>query len=131
MWGKLVDIGAFASVCCVTRLPAGKRSACPERTELYYSLVKEGITVARATGLDMPEDFVGALREMNADLAPTVRASIHYDLETGRRLELEDLAETIVCMSRKHGGPTPPNFAMYAALKPYIQGGRSAPLATQ
>ncbi len=132
MWCKLVDVGAFASISCVTRLPAGAMLACPETTELYYSLVEEGIAVARATGLDMPEDFVGELREMNVDLAPTVRASMYYDLETGRRLELEDLAGTIVRVGRKHGVPTPLNFAMYAALKPYINGGPSAPhLATQ
>ena len=131
MWCKLVDVGAFASVSCVTRLPAGEMLACPETTELYYSLVEEGIAVATATGLDMPENFVGELRDMNVDLAPTVRASMYYDLEAGRRLELEDLAGTIVRMGEKHGVPTPLNFAMYAALKPYINGGRNAPLATQ
>ena len=131
MWCKLVDVGAFASICCVTRLPAGEMLSCPETSELYYSLVEEGIAVARATGLDMPEDFVGELRGMNADLAPTVRASMYYDLEAGRRLELEDLAGTIVRVGRQQGVPTPLNFAMYAALKPYINGGRSAPLDTQ
>ncbi len=131
MWCKLVDVGAFASISCVTRLPAGEMLVCPETTKLYYSLVEEGIAVARATGLDMPEDFVGELREMNVDLAPTVRASMYYDLEAGRRLELEDLAGTIVRMGRKHGVATPLNFAMYAALKPYINGGRSEPLTTQ
>ncbi len=131
MWCKLVDVGAFASVSCVTRLPAGEMLACPETTELYYRFVEEGIAVATATGPDMPEDFVGELREMNVDLAPTVRASMYYDLEAGRRLELEELAGTIVRRGEKHGVPTPLNFAMYAALKPYINGGHNAPLATQ
>ncbi len=30
MWCKLVDVGAFASISCVTRLPAGEMLACPE-----------------------------------------------------------------------------------------------------
>lgn len=122
MWCKLVDVAAFASVCCVTRLAAGEILACPETTELYYSLVEEGIAVARGRGLNMPDDFVAELRAMNVDLAPSVRASMARDLEAGRRLELEDLAGAIVRAGRKWAVPTPLNFAMYAALKPFVNG---------
>jgi 2-dehydropantoate 2-reductase len=47
---------------------------------------------------------------------------MHYDLHDGKRLELEALNGTVVRMGREHGIATPLNFAIYAALKPYVDG---------
>jgi 2-dehydropantoate 2-reductase len=45
-----------------------------------------------------------------------------HDLLAGRRLELESLNGTVVRLGRERGVPTPLNFAIYAALRPYAQG---------
>jgi len=45
-----------------------------------------------------------------------------YDLAVGKRLELESLNGTVVRLGQEHGIPTPLNFAVYAALKPYANG---------
>ena len=52
----------------------------------------------------------------------TARASMAADLLAGRRLELEWLNGAIVRLGRDLGVPTPLNFAVYAALKPYLDG---------
>jgi 2-dehydropantoate 2-reductase len=44
------------------------------------------------------------------------------DVAAGRRLELDVLNGVAVRLERRHGIPTPINFAIYAALKPYIDG---------
>jgi 2-dehydropantoate 2-reductase len=51
---------------------------------------------------------------------------MYYDLAAGRRLELEVLNGTVVRLGGEHGIPTPINFAIYAALKPYLNGAPSA-----
>jgi 2-dehydropantoate 2-reductase len=53
---------------------------------------------------------------------PTIRGSLYYDLAAGRRLEIETLNGTVVRLGRERGVPTPANFAVYAALKPYESG---------
>jgi 2-dehydropantoate 2-reductase len=51
-----------------------------------------------------------------------IRGSLYYDLAAGRRLEIETLNGTVVRLGREHRVPTPANFAVYAALKPYAGG---------
>ena len=45
-----------------------------------------------------------------------------YDMDDGKRLELEALNDTVVRLGREYGIPTPLNVAIYAALKTYIDG---------
>jgi 2-dehydropantoate 2-reductase len=122
MWGKLLSVSAFAAVCCVTRLPAGVILRCPETTALLWGAIAEGDAVARVNGVAMPEDFVQQMQSRAATLAPTTRASMYYDLEAGRRLELDDVVGSVVRLGEKYGVATPLCFAMYAALKPFEHG---------
>jgi 2-dehydropantoate 2-reductase len=122
MWGKLLSVSAFAAVCCVTRLPAGIILRCPETTALLWGAIAEGDAVARVNGVAMPEDFVQQMQSRAATLAPTTRASMYYDLEAGRRLELDDVVGSVVRLGEKYGVATPLCFAMYAALKPFEHG---------
>jgi 2-dehydropantoate 2-reductase len=46
-----------------------------------------------------------------------------HDILAGRRLEIEALNGAVVRLGRQAGVPTPLNFAVYAALKPYADGG--------
>jgi 2-dehydropantoate 2-reductase len=122
MWGKLLGVSALAAVACVTRLPAGAITSCPETAFLLWGIVEEGFSVARASGVALPDDFMDQLQLTAAGIDPTMRPSMYYDLEAGRRLELEDLVGTVVRLGQKHGVATPLTFAMYAALKPYVDG---------
>ena len=45
----------------------------------------------------------------------------------GRRLELESLNGEVVRRGREHGIETPLNFAVYAALRPYVDGPPTPP----
>ncbi len=52
--------------------------------------------------------------------------SLYHDLAAGRRLELESLNGTVVRLGRHCGIPTLFNFAIYAALKPSVDGAKIA-----
>jgi 2-dehydropantoate 2-reductase len=122
MWGKLLAVSAFTGVCCVTRLPAGAVRSCRETTSLLWGAVNEGISVAKATGSVMPDGLLDQLRAVSESMDPMLRPSMHYDIEKGKPLELEDMIGVIVRKGEQFHVATPLTFAMYAALKPYVNG---------
>ena len=65
--------------------------------------------------MDQSMDFFSSVE-------PSVRGSMYYDLAAGRRLELDVLNGTVVRLGSENGIPTPINFTIFAALKPYLNG---------
>ncbi len=82
--------------------------------------------VARASGIDLPTDCVEQAITQAA-VEPWGRGSLHGDLAGGRRLELESLNGEVARLGRAHGIETPLNFAIYAALRPYVDGAPGLP----
>jgi 2-dehydropantoate 2-reductase len=62
--------------------------------------------------------------ESAAKLAPHLYSSLHHDLSQGRRLELEALHGHAARLGQRLGVPTPMVFAVYAGLKPHLEGRR-------
>ena len=60
-------------------------------------------------------------------LEPWALGSMAHDLQSEKRLELESLNGTVVRLGRAAGVPAPLNFAIYAALKPFVDGPPAAP----
>lgn len=127
MWGKLLGVSAFTAVCCVTRLPAAAIISCPETSALFWGAMEEGLAVARASGVAMPDNFLDQNRGIMAGINPMLRPSMYYDLQAGKPLELEDMIGVVVRLGNKHDVSTPLTFAMYAALKPFVNGAPDIP----
>jgi 2-dehydropantoate 2-reductase len=122
MWGKLLGVSAFTAVCCVTRLPGAAITSYPETSALFWGAMEEGLAVARASGVAMPDNFLDQSRGIVAGINPMMRPSMYYDLEAGKPLELEAMVGVVVRLGEKHEVSTPLTFALYAALKPYVNG---------
>jgi 2-dehydropantoate 2-reductase len=120
MWGKLLGVSAFTAVCCVTRLPGAAITSYPETSALFWGAMEEGLAVARASGVAMPDNFLDQSRGIVAGINPMMRPSMYYDLEAGKPLELEAMVGVVVRLGEKHEVSTPLTFALYAALKPYV-----------
>jgi 2-dehydropantoate 2-reductase len=88
--------------------------------------MQEVEAVGRASGANLPEGCVDQSMDFFSSLEPSMRGSMYYDLAAGRRLELDVLNGTVVGLGDTHGIPTPFNFAIYAALKPYLNGAPSS-----
>src|SRR5262249_39735355 len=97
--------------------------ACPETRTLLRQVMEEVDAVGRAGGVTLPDGLPDRTLRFFEGANPAIRGSLYYDLEAGRRLEIETLSGTVVHLGRKRGVPTPANFAIYAALKPYADGG--------
>jgi 2-dehydropantoate 2-reductase len=122
LWQKFLFICAFSGVTAVTRLPIGTILADSVTHALFRGKVEEVEAVARADGIDLPANCVEQALATAAAVEPWGRGSLYHDLAVGRRLELESLNGEVVRRGREHGIETPLNFAIYAALRPYVDG---------
>jgi 2-dehydropantoate 2-reductase len=122
IWQKYLFICAFSGVTALTRMPIGAILTDQVTHELFRGTLEEVEAVARASGIELPEDCVEQAMATAEAVKPWGRGSMYHDLDHGRRLELEALNGEVVRRGRKHDIRTPLNFAIYAALKPYING---------
>jgi 2-dehydropantoate 2-reductase len=122
LWEKFVLICGLSGLTALTRLPIGAILACAETRALYQQTMEETHAVGQAQGVALPDGVVERTVKYFEAADPAVRGSLYYDLAAGRRLEIDTLNGTVVRLGRKRGVPTPANFAVYAALKPYADG---------
>ena len=127
IWQKFLFICAFSGVTAVTRVPIGPILADPATHALFRGTLEEVETVARAGKIELPDDCGEQALAMAANVEPWGRGSLYHDLAHAGRLELDALNGEVVRRGRQHGIQTPLNFAIYAALKPYINGTPSPP----
>ncbi len=127
LWQKFLFICAFSGVTAVTRLPIGTILADSVTSVFFRGTSEEVEAVVRAGGIDLPADCVEQAMATAAAAEPWAHGSLYHDLAGGRRLELESLNGEVVRRGREYGVSTPLNFAIYAALRPYLAG---APVLT-
>lgn len=127
LWQKFLEICGLSGVGTLTRLPIGPIFSCPETSALLRVTMEEVAAVAQACKVTLPENCVDKEMAFLGSRVPSVRGSMYYDLASGRRLELETLNGTVVRLGREHDVPTPYNFVIYAALKPYVEGTPAMP----
>jgi 2-dehydropantoate 2-reductase len=127
LWQKFLFICAFSGVTAVSRLPIGTVLADPATHALFRGTSEEVEAVARAGGIELPADCVEQAMSQAAAVEPWGRGSLYGDLAAGRRLELESLNGEVVRRGREDGVSTPLNFAIYAALRPYVDGAPEVP----
>src|SRR5262245_19532330 len=126
LWEKLVALAASGGAMAATRLPIGSIRDCPETSALLRAVIDEAVAVGRAAGIPLPADCVERHWATLQGLDRSARGSMSHDLLAGRRLEVEALNGAVVRAGRQAGVPTPLNFAVYAALKPYAEGAPSS-----
>ncbi len=125
IWEKFVLLAATGGGGTLTRLPIGIVRANEETSALYRLAMEEAVAVGRAHGIALPADCVEQHWARICSVDGAVRSSMTNDVIAGRRLELEALNGMVVRLGQEHGVPTPVNFVIYAALKPYVDGART------
>jgi 2-dehydropantoate 2-reductase len=119
LWRKFVFICAQAGVTATTRLPVGEIRATETTWHLYRRIMEEVAAVARARGVDLPEGTVAEWIEFARDLDPESYSSLHHDLESGGRLELDALHGSVVRHAETAGVDVPMNEAVEGMLRPW------------
>ena len=122
VWEKYLLICAQAGLTAVTGCPSGVLRAIPETWHLYRRVLEELAALAAASGVGLGADVVDRVLGAAAALGPQTRSSLADDLAAGRRLELEGLHGYAVRLGQRLGVATPSIFAVYAALRPHVEG---------
>ncbi len=125
IWGKFIIV-CGATVAALSRLSVGEIAKEPELRQLARMAGAEAIELASAKGLSFGPDILDRADKGIDEIAasnPAWRTSLLQDLDAGRPLELDAWSGGAVLMGKELGIPTPVNFAMYAGLKPYENGG--------
>jgi 2-dehydropantoate 2-reductase len=122
VWGKFVNLAAFAGVTSIARSPIGRVYEHPATLAFYRTLMEENYAVARAEGLDFPAAQVESVLEMFRGQPYTQKSSMLVDLEAGKPIELPWLSGRMVELAARHGIAVPANEAVVAALGPFVDG---------
>jgi 2-dehydropantoate 2-reductase len=88
---------------------------------MFRQIVSEVVELGRREGVPLGDDVVDQQVSFAAGLAPDSYSSLHHDLTTGRRMELDALHGSVVRRADRLGLPVPANRAVLAALDPWAR----------
>ena len=124
LWEKFVLLVAISGTTTVSRSRIGVVRADPDLKWLLETAMRETWQVGRQRGIALADDLVEATLKMVDGLPAEMTSSMHGDLDAGGRLEAPWLAGAVARMAREAGLEAPANRAIYAALKPFVEGRR-------
>jgi 2-dehydropantoate 2-reductase len=122
IWEKFVFLVAVSSTTALARVPLGVVRADPDLRWMFEQAMRETWTLGRRRGVKLRDDFVDKQLAFLDTLPAEMRASMLHDLEAGNRLEAPWLCGAVARMSAEAGLAAPVNRAVYAALKPLVNG---------
>ena len=122
IWDKMAFLATFAGLTSLLRLPIGPIRKDPSTRALLRAALEEAFAVARAKGVDLPDDFVERTLAHCDRLPFEMKSSMLQDLERGRRLELPWLSGTIARLGGELGVATPTHAFIAAALMLHADG---------
>jgi 2-dehydropantoate 2-reductase len=117
IWEKFMTI-RFGPIGAVVRAPVGVLRSVPETRQLVEQAGVETLMVARARGIDLPEDSPAGMMAALDSIAPGIMASLQRDIEAGRPSELDALTGSLVRLGAEVGVETPLHMFIYHALLP-------------
>ncbi len=124
-WEKFVFLVGMSSAATLARAPLGAVRKDSDLRWLFEQAMRETWRLGRSRGVKLPDDFIDKQLAFAETLPPEMRPSLLHDLDHGNRLEAPCLCGAVARMSTEAGLDAPVNRAVYAALKPYLQGARA------
>lgn len=121
LWHKFVFLSSIAGLTACARTPAHELFLAPVARETLRLAMQEVYDVGRACGVPMDPDIVDRQHSFALGMKAGIKASMHVDLERGRRLEIDALSGAVVRLGNEHRVATPVHQTLYAALKPWDQ----------
>lgn len=116
LWAKLIVNCAYNALSAITQLPYGKLVQGAGIPEVMRDVVDECLAVARAAGVQLPEDMHEAVRRISL-IMPAQLSSTAQDLSRGKQTEIDHLNGFVVRKGAQLGVPTPANRTLLALVK--------------
>ena len=116
VWSKLLINAGINALTAIHRCPNGKLLESDDTLNIMTAAVKEGEAVARAKGIQVPDDpvvlTIDVCRRTSQNLS-----SMLQDINNKRRTEIDSINGEIVAAGKKLGIPTPVNEDLVNKLK--------------
>ena len=121
-WEKFVFLVGLSSATAVARAPIGVVRADADLRWLFEQAMRETWRVGRARGVKLADEYVEQRLAFADGLHADMKASLLHDLEAGGKLEVPWLCGAVARMAGEAGLDAPVNRAVFAALKPHLNG---------
>jgi 2-dehydropantoate 2-reductase len=118
LWEKFIFLTALSGSTASLRTAIGPILADPELRGFFLALMREAFAVGKAKGTALDPGFVDRrMAHVANEIEPNRKASMAYDLEQGRRLELDWLTGKVRALGLELEIPTPASDAVFMMLK--------------
>lgn len=121
LWTKFAFICAAAGMTSSVRLPLGDIRESPAAWAMFRDIVAEVVSLARLEGVDLGDGVVDQQVGFAAGLPADSYSSLHHDLTSGRRMELDALHGSVVRRADRLGLAVPASRAVLAVLDPWAR----------
>jgi 2-dehydropantoate 2-reductase len=113
IWDKLLRNLSTSPICALTGEPIGVVGRHPEMFELSRGLMREGLAVAKAHGIDVEDNFKDSY-----GTRPTSphKSSMLQDFERNRPPEIDGILTSVQAFARAADVPTPTIDAVTALV---------------
>lgn len=125
LWDKFLFIAPFSAMGAATRKPAGLWRDVPEARRMLEAAMREVVTLARARGVNLPDEAVARTMGFVDRLQADATASMQRDLLDGKPSELEAQTGAIVRLAAAASVSVPVNEFLYSILLPGERQARS------
>ena len=122
IWEKFVFLVGLSATTTSMRSTLGPIVRNRSTRAFLLDIMREVVTVGRAHGVSLPHDFADARLAFCDSLPSAMDSSMHADLDSGNRLELDWLSGAVVGLGRAVNVPTPMNRAVRDILTLHLQG---------
>jgi len=122
LWLKFIFLTALSGMTTAARSPVGAITDCDEGLCAFRANMSETIQVGQSRGVALSDATLDRLMSFVTSLPPAMKASQLADLQAGNRLEAPWLTGAVCRMGRESGIATPVNDALYAVLRPFVNG---------
>jgi 2-dehydropantoate 2-reductase len=118
LWSKFLFIAPFSGVGSLTGYAAGRIRSTDDMRAMLVQAMQEIFELARARGIQLPEDSVAKAMATVDGLPEEATSSMQRDVGAGRPSELESQNGAVVRMARESMIAVPTHELIYERLKP-------------
>ena len=122
LWAKFVFISAASGTNAAFRSSMSEIVANKNERAVLKAAMTEAAMVARAYDVELPDDIVARQMTIADGFPAGQKASMAYDLDMGKPLELPWLSGAVSRLGRARGVATPVSDALTGALMPWVHG---------
>jgi 2-dehydropantoate 2-reductase len=122
LWNKMVMVGSIGTIMAASRATLPEILASPNGEHSIRVTMEEIVAVGQSQGVTFPPRCVESKIEVAIAEAEEFQASLQYDLNIGKPLELDDILGGVVKAGREADIPVPSSTALVTILDKFKQG---------